>query len=137
MKGLFTFSKEEKLTGKTNIDQLFNNGKSFPLFPFKVFYRLAEKSDEPSARLLIAIPKKKVKHAVDRNRLRRLIREAYRLHKNELITNLENESGHLHFAVIYTTQNIEITYKEVELKIVACLTTLARIIASESGKGIL
>lgn len=137
MKGLFTFSKEERLTGKTNIDQLFNNGKSFNLFPFRVFYRLAETSDEPFARLLIAIPKKKVKHAVDRNRLRRLIREAYRLHKAELVTCLENESAHLHFALIYTTPNIDITFKEVELKTIACLTKLARITASETGKGIL
>ncbi len=44
MKGHFTFSKEERLTGKTNIDQLFNDGKSFNLFPFRVFYRLVEKS---------------------------------------------------------------------------------------------
>jgi ribonuclease P protein component len=136
MKVHFTFSKEERLTGKTNIDQLFNDGKSFNLFPFKVFYRLAEKSAEPPARLLIAIPKKKVKHAVDRNRLRRLVREAYRLHKSDLITCLEQGSGPLHFALIYTTDNIELTFKEVELKIIACLAKLAKIIVSESGKGI-
>ncbi len=134
MKGLFTFSKDERLTGKTNIDQLFNDGKSFTLFPFKVFYRLVEKNDEPFARVLIAIPKKKVKHAVDRNRLRRLVREAYRLHKSGLAECLESRSGRLHFAVIYTTQNIDISFPEVEIKITACLEKLVRIIASGPGK---
>ena len=137
MKGHFTFSKEERLTGKSNIDQLFNDGKSFNLFPFRVFYRLVEKSAEPRVRLLIAIPKKKIRHAVDRNRLRRLVREAYRLHKSQLISCLEKGSVSLHFALIYTTENTELTFQEVELKTMACLARLDKIIASESGKGIL
>ena len=136
MKGLFTFSKEERLTGKTSIDQLFNEGKSFSQFPFKVFYIIIEHPAEPLARLLIAIPKKKVKHAVDRNRLRRLVREAYRLNRTEIISCLETGSFHLHFALIYTGENVDLTYKEVEQKITACLAKLAKIIGSESGKGI-
>ena len=136
MKGHFTFSKEERLTGKTNIDQLFNEGKSFNLFPFKVFYNIADNPAEPVARLLIAIPKKKVRHAVDRNRLRRLVREAYRLNRTEFITCLETKSVHLHFALIYTGESVDLTYKEVELKIIACLAKLEKIIASESGKEI-
>lgn len=136
MKGHFSFSKEEKLTGKTSIDQLFNEGKSFNLFPFKVFYRIAINPDDPAARLLIAIPKKKVKHAVDRNRLRRLVREAYRLNKAELVTCLETGSVHLHFALIFTGESVDLTYKEVELKITDALAKLVKIIGSESGKGI-
>ena len=136
MRGQFTFSKEERLTGKTNIDQLFNEGKSFTLLPFRVYYRLGPIPASPLARLLIAIPKKKVKHAVDRNRLRRLVRESYRLHKGELITSLEKGSVSLHFALIYTSEITELTFKEVELKLVACLARLDKIIASESGKGI-
>jgi ribonuclease P protein component len=136
MKGLFTFSKEERLTGKTSIDQLFNGGKSFNLFPFKVFYSIVENPAEPIARLLIAIPKKKVRHAVDRNRLRRLVREAYRLNRTEFITSLEMKSVHLHFALIYTGEGADLAYKEVELKIIASLAKLEKIIASECGKGI-
>ena len=136
MKGLFTFSKEERLTGKTSIDQLFNEGKSFNLFPFKVFYCIVENQAEPIARLLIAIPKKKVKLAVDRNRLRRLIREAYRLNRTEFITFLEMKSVHFHFALIYTGESVDLAYKEVELKIIACLAKLEKIITSEFGKGI-
>ncbi len=136
MKGHFTFSKEERLTGKTNIDQLFNEGKSFNQFPFRVFYRPADNPAEPLARLLIAIPKKKVRHAVDRNRLRRLVREAYRLNRTAFITCLDATSVHLHLALIYTGESVDLTYKEVELKITACLARLEKLIASESGKGI-
>jgi ribonuclease P protein component len=136
MKVHFTFSKEERLTGKTSIDQLFNGGKSFNLFPFKVLYSIVENPDEPVARLLIAIPKKKVHHAVDRNRLRRLVREAYRLNRTEFITCLEMKSVHLHFALIFTGESFDLAYKEVELKITACLARLEKIITSECGKGI-
>lgn len=136
MKGPFTFSKQERLTGKTSIDRLFNEGKSFNLFPFKVFFSIVDHPSEPLARLLIAIPKRKVKHAVDRNRLRRLVREAYRLNKTEFIAGLETKSVHLHFALIYTAESVDLTYKEVELKIMACLAKLTKIIGSESGKGI-
>jgi ribonuclease P protein component len=118
MRGQFTFSKEERLTGKTNIDQLFNEGKSFALFPFRVYYRLGSIPASPLARL------------------RRLVRESYRLHKGELITSLEKGSASLHFALIYTSDNTELTFKEAELKLIACLARLDKIIASESGKGI-
>jgi ribonuclease P protein component len=136
MKGLFTFSKHERLTGKTSIDQLFNEGKSFNLFPFRVFYNIADHPAEPAVRLLIAIPKKKVKHAVDRNRLRRLVREAYRLNKPGFVSFLETKSIHLHVALIYTGESVDLPYGEVFLKITACLARLVKIIGSESGKEI-
>jgi ribonuclease P protein component len=136
MKRLFTFSKQERLTGKTSIDQLFNEGRSFNLFPFRVLYNIVDHPAEPAARLLIAIPKKKVKHAVDRNRLRRLVRESYRLNKTGFITCLETRSVSLHFALIYTGESVDLPFKEVEGKITACMAKLEKIIASESGKGI-
>jgi ribonuclease P protein component len=136
MKGRFTFSKEEKLTGKTSIDQLFDEGKSFNLFPFRVFFKIVDAPGEPVARLLIAVPKKKVKHAVDRNRLRRLVREAYRLNRNGLITFLEGRSVRVHFALIYAGESIDLPYRDVEVKVIQCMAKLEKVIASESGTGI-
>ncbi len=134
MKGQFTFSKKERLTGKSGIDQLFNEGKSFNLFPFRVFYLPAVNPAEPAARLLIAIPKKKVKHAVDRNRLRRLVREAYRLHKAGFLAILDAIPAKVHIALIFTGDKTDLKFKEVELKIIECLARLGKIIGSESGK---
>jgi len=134
MKGLFTFSREERLTGKSGIDQLFNDGKSFNLFPFRVFYILAENPAEPAARLLIAIPKKKVRHAVDRNRLRRLVREAYRLHKAGFLALLDAIPAKVHIALVFTGDKTDLKFIEVEMKIIECLARLGKIIGSESGK---
>jgi ribonuclease P protein component len=119
----FTFSKKEKLCYKKHIDTLFNEGKSFTLSPFKVFYVVTEEPETWPARVLIAIPRKKFKRAVDRNRLRRIIREAYRLNKHRL-----NITGrHLHLGIVYTGNTTEISFNEMEQKIVACLDKLVRL----------
>jgi ribonuclease P protein component len=137
MRGRFTFSKEERLTGKTSIDRVFNNGKSFSQYPFKVFYVQSDDLAGPAARLLIAIPKKKVRLAVDRNRIRRWVREAYRLNKTGLFACLESIPAKVHLALILTGEPAALTYKEVALKVPACLDKLGRIMANESGKEIL
>lgn len=83
-----TFDKSQHLCGETTISQLFREGKAFLVFPLRVVYRIEErKKDDRRAtvRVLTSVPKKQFKHAVDRNRFKRLIRESYRLQKSELI----------------------------------------------------
>jgi len=58
--------------------------KVIHLFPFAVYYKFVSQSDTPGIAVAFAVPKKRFKHAVDRNRIKRLCREAYRLHKHEL-----------------------------------------------------
>ena len=82
------FDKSQHLCGETTISQLFREGKAFLVFPLRVVYRIEErKKDDRRAtvRVLTSVPKKQFKHAVDRNRFKRLIRESYRLQKSELI----------------------------------------------------
>lgn len=76
-----TFSKLERLSSKTLIQELFNNGSSFYLFPFKVIYLKAKPAQENHL-VLFSVPKRQFKRAVDRNRLKRQLKEAYRLHKS-------------------------------------------------------
>lgn len=75
------FSKSERLCGQTRIEDLYHNGKRFVVWPLRVTYRVVE--DAPT-RVLIWAPKSLFKHAVDRNCLRRRMREAYRLNKSLL-----------------------------------------------------
>ena len=87
-----TFSKSQHLCGETTISQLFREGKAFLVFPLRVVYRVekrAEGDKRATVRVLTSVPKKQFKHAVDRNRFKRLIRESYRLQQHELNVALE------------------------------------------------
>lgn len=80
----FTFKKNERITGKKRIETLFENGQSFVAYPLRVVFRTFTDETEPKVSVLISVPKKKVKLSVNRNRIKRLIREAYRLNKHNL-----------------------------------------------------
>ena len=89
VEGKYTLSKEERLSWKRYIDLLFDKGNSFVAFPLRViFLPLSEdeKAALPPSSMLISVSKKKFKRAVKRNRVKRLVREAYRLHKQELFS---------------------------------------------------
>lgn len=73
------FPKREHLCGKTDVNLLFEQSKRFTVYPLRILY--TQRADNAYSRLLISVPKKLFKHAVDRNLLKRRIREAYRLHK--------------------------------------------------------
>lgn len=77
-----TFRKSERLCSKKVIDALFASGnKSFSAFPLRVVYM---ERPEPVSQVLISVSKRHFKHAVDRNCVKRQIREAYRLNKDLL-----------------------------------------------------
>lgn len=98
-----TFRKEEHLCGKKNIDELFTHGKSFFSYPYVVYWKTSSSADgDIPARLLIVVPKKKLRHAVDRNRTKRLIRECYRLQKSSLHSFLSSRGITASLALIYT-----------------------------------
>lgn len=79
-----TFCKEERLCSKKRIEQLFGSGsRSLSAYPLRAVYQLEEREGMP-AQVLISVSKRHFKHAVDRNRIKRLIREAYRTQKHPL-----------------------------------------------------
>lgn len=84
MKG-FRLYKTEKLCSRTAVSLLFEQGHSSIAFPLRAVYRLHEPGKESPAQFLITIPKKKIRHAVDRVLLRRRTREAYRLWRRTLL----------------------------------------------------
>lgn len=84
-----TFKKEERLCSKKVIDQLFLNGNSFLVFPLKVVFLETQLPSSFPVQAGFSVSKKIFKRAVHRNRIKRLMREAYRLHKHELYQQLE------------------------------------------------
>ncbi len=80
-----TLSPEERLKSRTRINFLFDEGKQLFRHPLKVFYFIHGHNDShlsASLKMGVTVPKSLYKRAVDRNRLKRKIRESYRLHKS-------------------------------------------------------
>lgn len=120
---MYTFKKEERLYKRKNIEALFSKGAFFFSFPFKIIWLETEKQQDFPAKLLISVPKRNFKRAVDRNRVKRLIREAYRKNKGLLYGALEFQNIYLNFAIIYTQKEI-FSYQEIESSIIVMLEKL-------------
>ena len=100
----FTFDKTERLTGTKRIDALFKEGESFISYPLRVMYLIHEQSTKAGCYILVSVPKKRIKKAVHRNRIKRLIRESYRLNK-QLIDPASFDERSIDVAFIYVKDN--------------------------------
>lgn len=89
----YTFKKEERLCNKRFLANLFQSGSSFVFYPYRISFLKSSQLPSP-AQVVISVPKRRFKKAVDRNLLKRRMREAYRLHKAALLYTFltENES---------------------------------------------
>ena len=83
-----SFPKPEKIKSRTIIKQLFDEGKSYTAFPLKLIF--IQQNDCEINRATFAVPKRNFKSAVSRNRIKRQMREAYRLHKQLLTANKDS-----------------------------------------------
>jgi ribonuclease P protein component len=120
---LFSFRKDEILRKKKLIDRLFAEGSSFFIYPYKVFYLVTPLETASPVQLLISVGKRSFRQAVDRNRIRRQIREAYRLNKQQFYDHIGNKQVQCLMAIIFTAKN-HIPSQEQELKIKAALKRL-------------
>ena len=97
-----TFPLKEHLKSKKVIEQVYANGASVTLFPLRaVFIEQPQEVQEPTAAILINVAKKRFRHAVDRNLIKRRIREAYRTSKHPFIEALQNNGKKMAVAIIY------------------------------------
>ena len=110
-----TFKKQEKLKKSKLITQLFTEGKSLTVFPIKLIYLQVEHNSQYKIQAGVSASKRNFKKAVDRNKIKRLLREVYRKNKY-LIYQSENTKKHI-FMFIYLGKN-ELDYKTLEEKIV-------------------
>lgn len=109
----FTFNKSERISKKKDIDHLFANGMSFIFYPLRVVYSCIESSNKGSISILISVPKRKFKRAVKRNRIKRLIREAYRLNKGRLKGLIEDRNFRVLIGFIYLDNEVK-EYHDIE-----------------------
>ena len=119
-----TFLKNERLCGKTTIDNLFKNGNSIKYSIFRLVWKTEEFDNNTIAQTLIIVPKKNIKNAVNRNVLKRRIREAFCVYKSDLYTKIKNKQQQLAIAIIYQGQEI-LQYKVIDEKIKLILGRLS------------
>ena len=113
-----TLKKEERLKSRKMITELFHSGKIIHSYPFKALYILSEeKNNEFHAQFAISVSKKNFKQAVERNYIKRKVRETYRLNKHLLYKELIRNNKNVYLFVIYTaTEDLHITLIEKGIK---------------------
>lgn len=119
----FTFRKEERLYSKKIIAELMSRGKSFSNNPLRIVWTETELAGKFPAQVLFSVPQKKIKTSVQRNRLKRRMREAYRKNKQILYEPLKESGIAIAFAIIYTSPK-ESEYGDIERKIILSLHRL-------------
>ncbi|RNL56686.1 ribonuclease P protein component [Pedobacter jejuensis] len=125
---MYTFRKEERLCSRKHLDLLFKNGSSFLLYPFRVSYLFIDEPAKVQAQVVINVPKKRYKRAVDRNLLKRRIREAYRLNKqNNFYTKLPVDKGLLLFSLQFIGKE-KYEFSFVEKKLIATFNRFFKLI---------
>jgi len=136
MKIDFSFRREERLKNFTVIRSLFATGRVLNHYPFRMVWLPMEgvQADFP-VQIAISVPRKKFPRAVDRNRIKRLIREAYRLHKHHLYRILEGQVQSYAVMIIYVDKRIP-EYGDVAPQVSKALDRLGKkIIADTGGNG--
>ena len=126
-----TLRKPERLNRKKVIEKMFAGGaRSFSVFPLRVVYLPVEELDAPVS-ILVSVSKRHFKRAVKRNRVKRQIREAYRMNKQELLNVLAGKQSRLAVAFIYLSDEL------VDLSVIGerMKTALARIVEKVKTAG--
>ena len=125
----FTLGKKERLKSRKQIEHLFSEGKNFPLPPFRIYYWVTAVAAKSASNLQFGagVPGKNFKRAVDRNRIKRLTREAYRLQKNQLQEALTGKNLQLNIFFIYTSKGLA-EFNIVKEKVNVILNKLTKIV---------
>ena len=109
-----SFPRSERLKSPTVIGRLFKEGRGFLAYPLRVVWLPLEGGPaESPVQVAIAVPKRVFKTAVARNRLKRQIREAYRLHKDGLFARLGPDHAPIALMLVYVAKEA-LSYKEIE-----------------------
>ena len=118
-----TFPKEERLHGRTTVAEVFSKGKRFQLDPYRIVWRTRAQDDLPSIRFGISVSKKISKKAVERNRIKRCNREAYRAVKQSFIEELLAQNKQIDLFLVYSG-SIETSTEVLKEKIILILNRL-------------
>lgn len=119
-----TFPRREKLKHRKSIQYLFEKGSSFSAFPIRLIYLVQPAMpQEDVAKFSVSVSKRNFSKAVDRNQIKRKVREAYRLHKRPLLSFCSDKKLSLHMMWIFTGKE-KIEYKRIESQVALLIRRL-------------
>ena len=124
----YTLGKEERLKSKKLIESLYQNGSSVKAFPLRMIFLQTKHTSNFPVQMGVSVAKRNFKLAVDRNRIKRLMRESYRLQKAIVYNNIENPYV---FMISYIGK-AEVPYQELHLKMEKLLTLFLK--ETKTGK---
>ena len=116
-----TLGRAERLKSEKSISQIFESGKSLSVYPLRLIYQLKSPEKDVSVKIGFAVPKKNFKRAIDRNLIKRRMREAYRLNKQILCGENNKPGCGLEMMLVYQAKKVE-DYE----KISSCLKNLMK-----------
>lgn len=126
----YTLGKKERLKSRKLIEQVFNEGDRFNTASLRVFY-LRRKEEKAVLQLGVGVSSKIFKKAVERNRIKRLLRETWRLQKNPLYDVLLSKEYSLIAFINYTGKELPV-YREMEVHMQKVITKLINIISTNN-----
>jgi ribonuclease P protein component len=120
-----TFSRNERLRSNRIIHALFAGKKTFSEYPFRVTWIFIESNEEAPVQILLSVPKYNFKKAVDRNLLKRRMKEAFRLNKQTLCREIINSQHKMAFCITFTAKEI-LPFDLIQQKIILILQRLLK-----------
>ncbi len=117
-----SYPKKEKLKSKKQIERLFSEGQSIGVYPLRMVYLKCDLNDDTLIKTGVSVSKRNFKRAVDRNRIKRLLREAYRLNKQESFNNI---SSCFTLMILYIGKE-ELDFSVIEKKMKKLLDTFSK-----------
>jgi ribonuclease P protein component len=129
-----TFKRSERLKSHRIIGELINSGDTITIFPLKLFWGKDHGNQPAPVRIAIAVPARNIKNAVDRNRIKRRIREAYRLNKQILLEFISDKKLYLNFVFLYLPKTIN-SYDKISEALIKILNNISDNFGNISAKG--
>ncbi len=123
----FQFPKTERLKSRKAIAELFDSGRSIQIYPVKILFTYHHENNpqSPAVKCGVSVSKKKHKKAVIRNLIKRRLREAYRLNKQDIYTIARSKNISLNIFIIYIAEDIE-SYTRIKSSVLAGLRRIEK-----------
>ena len=134
MPQVFTYKKQDKLKSRKQTQYLFSKGQSINVFPIKLIFTIEINEPDPNKGMAeangvlqagVGAPSRTFRKAVQRNRVKRLLREAYRLEKPSFMEQLSLTNKRLNLFFLYT-DSVVLTQLEIQYKLKEALNLLVK-----------